>query len=494
MAVWRSCRVIALLGLILGLTAPAYADTTVFVPSAQAKRVLTVADQSQPGGDRATLNLLAVYSTRFKQQLAAEGYAVADYLQRSYVEVNRFFANTGLQTRIRLAGLVEWQLPAGSPIATDNVSLIDFVEGPRDLRDKFAADLVQLWEVTEAGVDDPQVCGWAQVIGPQRQVSSTGFGYSTLARGQQETPYAGCYAGASPELMAQLVAHEIGHNLGSTHAWGEGNGEGAFEFSHGQLCGDPRGGYPQGTLMSTSGYRLPFFSAPELHRDGEACGIDAERPYPADNRETFTRTAGVIASLRPSLNASSQVRAATLAQIGELSGALPVVLSRDRADSAGSVELLVQAESARAGEDFRPASQTVNFPAGVFEVTVWVELYADDRHEGDETLLIWLQKPQGLKIAGGRGFRVTITDAQLTTFGATGQPLAGQSLAPVLPGSDLTDSDPKSVVSSAAGGAAAPAGGSGGGGSLGWLLLCLAGSITGRVYRGARMAPPRNRQ
>ncbi len=451
-------------------------DYDIHEPVLSKSVVLEIADAPRPGGDAVSLSLLAVYSPRLKRQIEARGYSLPDYMLRSYQEVNRFFANTGLATRVRLVGLLEWDLPAGRSLAQDNAALAVWAETQESVRDDFAADLVQLWEVPEAGVDDPAICGWGQTIGPARLISRSGYGYSTVAQGLPGTAFAGCYSRSPPEEFALLLAHELGHNLGSTHGWGEDNGVGAFEFSHGFHCGEAIAGLPQGTLMSTTGYRLPHFSSPLLRRDGEACGNAAGQPYPADNRETFTRTASVVASLRRAAPARSQLSARIPSRIGELTEYLPVELSRSDASEAASVDLLVFGEGARPGADFQaPSVQTVRFSPGQSQLTVRIPLLGDTTPESGESLIIWLQRPQNLVIRGGQGFRVQLLDGLVSLLGGL---IASVGSALPLPGSNAVPSEPGGAppappVDEAPPALAAPGGGGSGAAGAGLILLVL---------------------
>lgn len=480
------CRwTLAALAVLLPVAAQsAVVDYAIHEPLASKSLVLEIVDAPRPGGDAASLSLLAVYSPRLKRQIESRGYSLPAYMLRSYQEVNRFFANTGLATRVQLVGLLEWDLPAGRSLSQDNDALADRVERQGAARDEFAADLVQLWEVTEDGIDDPAICGWGQTIGPARLISTSGYGYSTVAQGLPGSAFAGCYSQSPPEEFALLVAHEIGHNLGSTHGWGEDDGVGAFEFSHGFHCGEEIAGLRQGTLMSTTGYRLRHFSSPLIRRDGEACGNAPGQPYPADNRETFTRTASVVAGLRRAAPSRGEVSARMPSRIGELTEYLPVELTRSDASEAASVDLLVFGESARSGADFPAARvQTVHFAAGQRQVLLRIPLLGDATPESSESLVIWLQRPKNLVISGGQGFRVQLLDGRLSLLEGL---IDSVGAALPLPGSNRVPSEPESAAAPPPLNEAPPvvsSSGGGGGGSAGGGLLLLV-LLLGRHRQG----------
>ncbi len=452
-------------------------DFVIFEPrSLSLDANITIPAGPNPGGDAVTIDIAVVYTRRYREQLESNGRYIADYILRTFDEVNRYLANTGLLTRIEVSGLLEWNLGTGGDLIADHDRMIGFMENQTNNRNSFAADLVQLWEVPEPGLDDPAICGWGQVIGPNRVISTSGFGYSAVLQGRRGTAYAGCYADATPEGFARIVGHELGHNLGSTHARGEGTGEGAFAFSYGKLCGAPINSFPVGTLMSISGYALDFFSTPARLADGEACGTPEGQAGAADNRETFTRTASYVAGLRNTVGPQNAVTAVVPSDIGEQNGNLPVILTRTNPTGSASLEMLVFGQTAVNGRDFNaPVRQTLSFAAGQAAMTVQIPLVNDGVTEGAESLLIFLQRPVNLSIQGDRAFRVDIQDGAVS--GIADLIADTIDMLPSTGSGDPSSNGPPGVSDGSTTGSGGSGGGDGGGGGgapgalLFWLLL-----------------------
>jgi peptidoglycan/xylan/chitin deacetylase (PgdA/CDA1 family) len=74
-----------------------------------------------------------------------------------------------------------------------------------------------------------------------------------------------------------------------------------------------------------------------------------------------------------------------------------------------SLRLRTTSGSAAAGEDFLPVSRRVRFPVGVTKRSVPVSVLGDDLAEGDESLLVVLDRPYRLRMAGAP-VTVTIVD------------------------------------------------------------------------------------
>lgn len=459
---------VALGGAVLALSAMATPgnDTIVFIPGKQAKAgsLIEIPDRPNPGGDAAVIDLLIVYTPRFQADLNAEDRDIVSFAEGVVAEVNRFMRNSRLATRIELVGLALWNRSGDYDIRSDLEALPAFVETQTSLRAETGADLVQLWERPAASLDEPGLCGWGQVMSPSRVIATSGYGYSAGLRGTIGSDFESCYADRGPEDFAILAAHEIGHNLGSTHGWDDVEGQGAFEFSRGAYCGEEFRGYQPGTLMSSSPWRLPFFSNPQIGNDGEACGRALGLDFPANNFETFSRTASHIGNLRHRPEGRGEVSLSAPASVAELSPWLPLTLARSDSSQAASVELLTTGRSARLNLDFlAPASQRIYFAAGQSTALVPIDLIASSLLEADEHLSFWLQRGYNVKIGAQRSATVRIRDNALPNLDEILPPRPTLTSAADLPGYAVSPT------------AAVPASGATGTGALApWLLLIAA--------------------
>jgi Metallo-peptidase family M12 len=94
------------------------------------------------------------------------------------------------------------------------------------------------------------------------------------------------------------VAHELGHNFSCQHdrqTEGAKDGNGQFCYGHRFTNGQGR---DTGTIMSYAGYRLPYFSNPDIVADGVAMGVSGSQPKAADNARTLREHAAAMADYR----------------------------------------------------------------------------------------------------------------------------------------------------------------------------------------------------
>ncbi len=404
---------VLVLGLMLAanLEASWHQDTSPFQPGQallKASHTRVIPDAPNPRGDQVTIDVLAFYTDRFAALLHPKinQQDLADSLQRSYSRINRFFEESGLHTRVRLVGIEHWNPPRVAPVQDDLNALIEYAEGASQLRDLYAADLVQLWDKPDPGHDKKNTCGWAQIIGPNRAISSQKFGYSVVMKGAPDSEFQRCYGFASPENIAELAAHEIGHNLGSAHELDDPL-QGAFEFSHGRRC-DQQGDRSTGSLM-TNANRHTFFSDGFGARVTD-CPSDANALTKTNNRETFTRTASYIADLRTAKATTGTVQIRSINSIDESAGVLRAELYRTQVISPASVELVIMPDEASAADFDAPLKQVISFDPGQAIAQVDIRIVDDSLGESDEQFTLWLQKQQGTGIGENRSERVYILD------------------------------------------------------------------------------------
>jgi hypothetical protein len=101
------------------------------------------------------------------------------------------------------------------------------------------------------------------------------------------------------------LAHELGHNMGCGHAPGDGGG-GAYAYSYGhRFTGNNSTAYR--TVMAYApGYRIPYFSNPNVSYQGVATGRPSAGAGPAYNALTLTNSRGTIAQLLTGLSVADQ--------------------------------------------------------------------------------------------------------------------------------------------------------------------------------------------
>lgn len=233
--------------------------------AAMAPRITPSAALGAAADDGSVIDLLVVYST---DGLAATSDPAAN-AQLVVDDTNARYANSGIQTRLRLAGWSQTAYAGSRSLRTDLYAAQNPSDGKMDdlaaKRDQQKADLVQL---IVGGSDD----GFAGIafIGP-----SNTYSYSVI--------------GAS--YVTWAAAHEIGHNQGMLHNI-ENDPSGTY--NHG-LCD------PAHLFHTTMSYYckigetvIPYFSTPDRTYGGVPIG-NVER---ADNVRVLNENALTIANFR----------------------------------------------------------------------------------------------------------------------------------------------------------------------------------------------------
>lgn len=218
-------------------------------------------------------------------------------IQLAIDETNTSFANSDIQTRLRLVQAVEVDYAETADIRTDLDCITRKTDGCLDnvhaLRDSTGADLVSFW-VEDGGL---YYCGVAWVM----QSVTSDFesnAFSVVVRDCATGSYA--------------FGHELGHNMGAQHDRHVANFSGAYDYSYGHV-------YMPDSWVTIMAYqsacfesgvfcsRIPYWSNPAITVNGIPTGIDASLPNSADNSKTINNTAFTVANFRPSATFSEPV-------------------------------------------------------------------------------------------------------------------------------------------------------------------------------------------
>jgi hypothetical protein len=218
-------------------------------------------------------------------------------IQLAIDETNTSFANSDIQTRVRLVHSVEVNYSETADIGTDLECITRKTDGCLDnvhaLRDSRGADLVSFW-VEDGGL---YYCGVAWIM---QSVTSSfeSNAFSVVVRDCATGIYA--------------FGHELGHNMGAQHDRYVANISGAYEYSYGYVYTPDR----WVTIMAyqsecfVSGVycsRIPYWSNPAITINGIPTGIREGLPNSADNSKTINNTAFTVANFRSSATFSDPV-------------------------------------------------------------------------------------------------------------------------------------------------------------------------------------------
>jgi hypothetical protein len=237
--------------------------------------------------DGSLIDLLVVYTPASRAPASLQG-GIEPLIDLGVAETNTAFANSGINSRIRLVHVAELDYSEG--FQTSIQTLLSRLSSPNDghmdevhaLRDQYQADLVQL-------------------IGSS---TSGGCGVGYLMRGSSNRLFerqAFSYTAARCISPGYTLAHELGHNLGSNHALGDPGGFGAFNYSYGYK--DPEHGFR--TVMAypcepESCPRVLHFSNPDVSYNGHPAGAAF-----ADNARSINNVRALVANFRVGNGAGS---------------------------------------------------------------------------------------------------------------------------------------------------------------------------------------------
>jgi len=263
---------------------------------------------------RDLIDVLVAYTER--AEIAAGGPAAARALaQRAVDEANLVYANSGIDTRLRLVwrGRTLYDETQDSHLihlqrlASSNDGYMDEIHA---IRNATGADVVSLF------VDDPESAG----IGYLMQQPTIGF--APLA-------FSVVYFFAASNNLS--LPHEIGHSQGCEHDRANATANPAFHDAYGfRFTGNDN--RPYRTVMGyPPGQRIPHFSNPDIFYKGQPTG----RANKENNAAAINATAEIVANFRPRRHHPGSVRdfdgngADDLATYDALDGTWWIGLARD---------------------------------------------------------------------------------------------------------------------------------------------------------------------
>lgn len=319
---------------------------------------------------------------------------------------NQAHRDSGSVVRLALVGLREISVPAGE----QNQQVLDDITYNRingvdihALRDTLEADLVFVARPYTEG--DP-TCGIAWLAGAyqDRAYIDPRFGFS-VSSVDPCGPY--------------VFAHETGHNMGSQHdrqtaAWTIDRIPvyGAYPYSFGYRHEDAPG---FATIMAYQ-HQLPqigYFSNPASEACGVGCGV-AER---ADNVRSLAQMAPVVAAFREGAPGTVSILDASAIEVDR---PIQVVVRLSSAAPAGGVDVDISATggTARAYDSANPSrfadyftgSTRVHIDEGEHDGIFTIGMFADDREESDETILMKIVRARGVAIADGNAVATIVND------------------------------------------------------------------------------------
>lgn len=244
--------------------------------------------------------------------------ALESTAQALIAQANKGYADSGMATRLRLAGVhvsdwdedgFAWVEALGSLAAPTDGTLDDVLEA----RDEIGADVVSLLVDGDGGA-----CGLAYLMSPARP---------SFAAAAVSLVDARC---ASSNLS---FTHEIGHNLGLHHDRANAVGTPATPTAYGYR--DPDAAFRTVMAYDCAGEgcpRLNLWSTPDVEVEGAPAGVPASREDAAHNVLAVSLTGSVVAAFRdppadPEPNAAASI--VTPASGSTLTGSTVAVVWED---------------------------------------------------------------------------------------------------------------------------------------------------------------------
>ncbi|MCC6175113.1 MAG: hypothetical protein IT305_07400 [Chloroflexi bacterium] len=249
--------------------------------------------QSNPrADDGSVIDVLVVYTPALATERGGAA-AMAQLVDGLIAESNTSYAQSGVTTRLRLAGQqqISYTETSYSDVDLDRLQGTSdgFMDSVHQLRDQVKADLVMLMVRGPLGYtpDPTGICGLAYNI-----AASASQAFAVMD-------------GSNCSLGIYTFHHELGHLMGARHDWAADPTDNVpYTFNHGYIMPS----YAWRTVMATTSCggwpggcpRINYFSNPSSSYQGAALGVPSGSFHPTDNRQTINLRAATVASFRES--------------------------------------------------------------------------------------------------------------------------------------------------------------------------------------------------
>ena len=241
-----------------------------------AARTGAVAASAAAADARSEVVVLALYTDEAVSAMGGEEAGLQAEITKGVDLANTAFQRSGIQVTARLATGQAVRIPASFRSSADFASDLTNLEGNAEiaaLRVQHRADVVTLargrgdaWGIAE------------QLGGPGSQSAARAFGI--------------VYARKFADGL--VFAHELGHTLGAAHDPEHVDSDGALPYARGWHAGvgeDARRATHVGTIMSTVGQRIPYFSTPRAQYQGVPVGSERQ-----DNARAINASRTIVAA------------------------------------------------------------------------------------------------------------------------------------------------------------------------------------------------------
>ncbi|MCB0186914.1 MAG: hypothetical protein KDE31_21755, partial [Caldilineaceae bacterium] len=274
-----------------------------------------------------TIDVLVAYTPAARQYVGSAA-AVAMEVELAVGLTNQAYANSGINQRLQLVGLVEVAYTETTNMNTDLDRLTNKRDGYMDAihtkRDEVGADLVALLLQVDSDI--------------------AGVGWLLKPMDASFEAYAFSVADICCIANDLVFAHELGHNMGAAHDWYVDDAAGAFDYSHGYVG-------PACSFKTIMAYGsecpwfnpIPYFSNPDLLVEGAAIGVRPgtnlgcrignlnNPPCDADNRLTLNNSALTVANFRQHVNPPAPTATPTVTPVPPMATATSTATPTARA-------------------------------------------------------------------------------------------------------------------------------------------------------------------